>query len=69
MNAIENNAGKFLKDLRFFKGLEEADHEAFVSAARVREDRRQEQMLLQGAASDRLFVVLCGWVKLSRQTG
>lgn len=69
MSAVENTAGKFLKELFFFKGLNEADLEAFVSAARVREYRKQEQMLRQGDTADRLFVVLSGWVKLSRQTG
>ncbi|TAL31953.1 MAG: Crp/Fnr family transcriptional regulator [Alphaproteobacteria bacterium] len=69
MSAIENTAGKFLKDLPFFKGLAEPDLESFVTSARIREYRRQEQMLRQGDSADRLFVVLSGWVKLSRQTG
>lgn len=69
MTNIENTTGKFFKDISFFRGLPEADIESFVSVSRVREYRRQEQLVRQGDAADRFFVVLSGWVKLSRQTG
>jgi CRP-like cAMP-binding protein len=69
MTAVENTTQKFLKDLPFFKGLSQGDLDGLVGAARTRDYKRQEQMVHQGDKADRLFVVLSGWVKLSRQTG
>lgn len=69
MGALENTTQQFLKGLPFFTGLADSELDSFVSAARVRDYKRQEQMVHQGDKADRLFVVLSGWVKLSRQTG
>ena len=68
MDNIERQAGKFLKGLSFFKGLDDADVDSFMSAARIRTYRKQEQLLRQGDSADRFFVVLSGWIKLCRQT-
>lgn len=59
---------RFLRDLPFFKGLENADIEAFLSAGKVRDYTKNQNLFLQGDKADRFFVILNGWIKLYRNT-
>lgn len=59
---------RFLADLPFFKGLENNDLSTFLNAANVRDFTKKQALFLQGAAADRFFVILNGWVKLYRNT-
>jgi CRP-like cAMP-binding protein len=69
MGALEQNAGPFLRGLPFFAGLPEADIEAFLAEAKIRNYPKNRALFTQGDPASRFFVMVSGWVKLYRITG
>lgn len=67
--ALEDRTDQFLQSLPFFNGLPQADIDAFINAARIREYKKQDSLFHLGDAAERFFVVLNGWIKLYRETG
>ncbi|MFA7276077.1 MAG: Crp/Fnr family transcriptional regulator [Pseudobdellovibrionaceae bacterium] len=57
-----------MRDLPFFKGLDEAELDRFWQASIVKDYPKNKPLFSQGSDADRLFVVLSGWVKLFRNT-
>jgi CRP/FNR family transcriptional regulator, dissimilatory nitrate respiration regulator len=68
MGTVDNRITEFTKSLGFFSGLPEADMKAFLDAAVVRDYKKGDAIFHQGDAAQYLFVMLSGWVKLTRST-
>lgn len=57
-----------IERLTFFRGLEAADIFGLLADATVRKHPRGAALFAQEEPADRFFLVLDGWVKLSRET-
>lgn len=66
MTAVDNNTGRFLSSLPFFARLPAGDLAALMTAAQVRDYRKQQGIFHRGDRADRFFVIISGWVKLHR---
>jgi len=66
--AEEKNIGQFLSNLPFFSELPAEDIAALLKPAAVRNYAKEAQIFLQNDLADRFFVILRGWVQLSRTT-
>lgn len=68
MGTVDNRTAEFMQGLTFFAGLPETDMTAFLDAATVRDYKKGSAIYHQGDAAESLYVVISGWVKLSRNT-
>jgi CRP-like cAMP-binding protein len=68
MGIVDNRIAEFTQSLTFFSGLPGADMQALLDAAVVRDYKKGEAIFHQGDSAEFLFVMLSGWVKLTRST-
>jgi len=68
MGTIDNRIADFTKKLAFFSGLPTADMQIFLDNATVRDYKKGDPLYHQGDAATSFFVIISGWVKLSRST-
>lgn len=68
MGIVDNRIAEFTKSLTFFAGLPEQDMTAFLDGALIRDYKKGDAIFHQGDAAEYLFVMLSGWVKLTRST-
>lgn len=68
MRNIESHKKEFIKNLPFFKGLEDDDFYIFVNNLNVKDYSKGQTVFLAGGIAEQFFVILDGWVKLYRTT-
>lgn len=68
MPLSDNHLEKFLKDLTFFKGMQESDIYDFLKKSNVKQYKKNQPIFLHGDEADRFIIVVNGWVKLHRET-
>ncbi len=68
MTKVDQRTESFLRDLPFFKGMDEDCVRAFFTQADIREYQKGHTLLRIGDAAEKLYIIISGWVKIYRLT-
>ncbi len=68
MSPSKEHLELFLKDLSFFKDMEDSDVSDFLKKSQIKKYSKNQVVFLHGDDAERIFIVFNGWVKLHRET-
>lgn len=68
MKIAKDRTEEFLRGIAFFSQLQKSAVENLLKAVTLRSYEKNQTIFLRGDKADRFFIIINGWIKLSRET-